>query len=82
MYVKELTGYTKPVGWGNNWPIDSRVPNVGGVVVFKYAHVGYITAIDPIAQTFTLTEANYHKNKISTRTLEYNNLTIKGFDAP
>ncbi len=79
-FAKRLTGYLATIGAARNWPTNAEIPLVGGVVVLnegKYGHVGVITAVN--ADSFTIVEANYIPNQKSSRTLNINNLDIKGF---
>ena len=84
-FVKRLTGFNEPVGYAKNWPVNSKVPVVGGVVItnessfggVRTGHVAYISAID--GDTLTLLEANYVRCKQSTRKLNINDKRILGF---
>lgn len=77
LYAKQLTGYNKPVGLAKNWPVNSQQPSLGAVVIFKYVHVAVIT--DIASDSFIITEANYIHNKISTRSLPFDDPSIRGY---
>ncbi len=78
LYAKSLTGYSQSVGAARNWPKNSPVPVVGGVVVTnesRIGHVGVILSID--GDSITITEANYYRCKKSTRTILLSSPVIK-----
>ncbi len=83
-FVKGLTGYDKVVGKAKNWPINSTLPSVGGVVITRESsagtytgHVAFITSIE--GNTMTLTEANYIHCKKSQRKMQIDDPIIVGF---
>lgn len=79
-FAKSLTGYTKTVGAARNWPKNSKVPVVGGVVITNESglgHVGYITAVRD--GEFDIIEANYSRCRKGVRTLKINNPVILGY---
>ena len=82
-YSKFRTGYSESVGNARNWPKNSQVPTVGGVVVTNESrpgHVGYIIAVRE--GSFDIIEANYSRCKVTTRTISINNPLILGFWTP
>ena len=79
-FVKGLTGLQETVGAARNWPINSKIPTVGGVVVLnesKFGHVAYITAVSQ--NSFTVVEDNYVPCAKSTRTLLLTDPGILGY---
>ncbi len=79
-FVKGLTGIQKVVGAARNWPINSKIPTVGGVVVLNESnsgHVAYITAVGE--DSFTVVEANYSPCRKTQRIISFENSDIKGF---
>jgi hypothetical protein len=71
-----------------NFPLgdaDKQVPNgpptVGGVVIFHYLNgVGHVAIIDAIsADSFEISEYNYHHCQTSKRTIRWDDPTIRGF---
>jgi surface antigen len=82
-FAKRLTGYDSVVGAAKNWPTNSELPSVGGVVVLdegRIGHVAYITAVQE--DSFTVSEANYISCKRSSRTLNISDKSIMGFWNP
>lgn len=77
LYAKSLTGYTKIIGLAKNWEINSKVPEVGAVVVFKYNHVAVITEM--ASSSFNITEANYVSGHITSRSLQFGDKSIQGY---
>lgn len=80
IYAKALTGYSQSVGYARNWPKNSLVPTVGGVVITnesRVGHVGVITAID--GDNITIIEANYSICRKTIRILNTSNPVILGY---
>lgn len=80
IYAKALTGYSQSVGNARNWPKNSPVPVVGGIVITnesRVGHVGVITSVN--GNEFTITEANYSRCKKGIRTLNVSNPSILGY---
>lgn len=69
------------IGYAINHPVNSPTPRVGGLVVTyegrKTGHIAAITAVS--GDTFTITEANYIRCQVGTRTLKIGDPRIKGF---
>lgn len=86
MVVKSFTGYTKPVGVARNWPKNSTVPKVGGVVITNEgsAKVGHVALIESLDDTHLyLKEGNYKHCKLTTgRKMLRTNQSILGFWNP
>lgn len=83
IFVKRLTGYDKVVGEAKNWPTNSEIPSIGGVVVLdegNVGHVAYITSVN--GDSFTISEANYIICQRSSRTLNISDKSIMGFWNP
>lgn len=79
-FVKRLTGYDKSVGTAKNWPINTKTPTVGGVVVTNESpsgHVAYIMGVN--GNLLTVKEANWVHCKLTTRTINTDDRIIKGF---
>lgn len=79
-YAKAKTGFSQVVGYAKNWPINSAYPTKGGVVVTAegfYGHVAYITEV--YEDSFKVTEANFTKCSVTTRTIQLTNSNIIGF---
>lgn len=77
IYAKALTGYDKSVGRASNWPVNSTKPEVNSVVIFRYSHVAVITSMS--SSSFEITEANYKANQVSTRSLSFDDASIRGY---
>lgn len=83
LYAKQVTGYSKPVGYARNWPINNQVPIVGAVVIttessgFNTGHVGVVTAVSET--TINITEANYSRCKVTSRTISRSSKVIRGY---
>lgn len=83
LYAKSLTGYSTSVGAARNWPKNSLVPVVGGVVVTNDSRIGHVGVILSInGDSITITEANYSRCRKSTRTILLSSPVILGFWAP
>lgn len=82
--AKSLTGYAEPVGMARNWPINSLVPVIGGVVVTNESSVGHTAYIsDIVSGELILAEGNYQKCKFTFgRKLAINSSLILGFWKP
>lgn len=86
IFVKSITGYTGSVGAAKNWPINSNVPVVGGVIVFKgtidnpYGHVAYIEGIE--GNIIHIYQSNYDRCRINRDTVDLSDPGIKGFWQP
>lgn len=80
-YARWKSGiFTGRIGVARRHPINSNVPTVGAIVVTnesKAGHVGVVISVE--GETFTITEANYSRCKVGTRTLSINSKVIKGF---
>lgn len=72
-----------PNGYGDAkyWPVNSQTPEVGAIIVTYESwrgHVGIIRAVD--GYMVTIEEMNYAGfNRVSTRTVDYHTLPLKGF---
>ena len=85
LFAKKLTGYNKSVGYAKNWPVNSKTPVVGGVVItnesssgsYQTGHVAYILKIE--GETMTLIEGNYKRCQKSTRTMNIDDKKIIGY---
>lgn len=79
-YAKSLTGFNTPIGRAKNWPINSSIPVVGGVVVFKWLSTGHAAVVTDVTETdFGIKEAHYVGCSITIRRIPLNNPTIIGF---
>ncbi len=81
--VKALTGYTQSVGRARNWPINSKWPAVGSVVVTSESsagHVAYIIGIE--GNTLLLDETNWMPCQRGKRRLSMDDPSILGFWNP
>ncbi len=79
-FVKGIVGVQVSMGAAKNWPVNSSLPSIGGVVVTKespYGHVAYIKSIS--GNTMTLTEANYVPCRKSERKMQIDDPMIIGF---
>ena len=83
LFSKRLTGFTQSVGYAKNWPKNSEVPVIGGVVItsessgFNTGHVAVISEIN--GDTLTLLEANFERCKHTTRKIKTNDKVILGY---
>ena len=80
IFSKAMTGYTQSVGAARNWPKNSSIPVVGGVVITnesRAGHVAVITAVYP--DRIEVIEANYSRCRKSTRTILLSSPVILGF---
>lgn len=72
--------YTGRIGVARRHPINATKPTVGAIVVTnesRAGHVGVVISVE--GETFTITEANYSRCRVGTRTLSINSKVIKGF---
>jgi surface antigen len=63
-YCKAKTGYSGKVSSAKNWPINSRKPVIGGVVVLNigyFGHVAYIESVNEKKKIFTVSQFNFGK---------------------
>jgi len=81
LYGKQLTGYSKPVGYARNWERNSTEPIVGGVVITRESSVGHIAVITGIqGGKLILREANFTPCKETIgRELDINSPLILGY---
>jgi surface antigen len=80
LFAKSLTGYSKLVGNAINWPKNSKVPMVGGVVVTNESRAGHVAVITAVRDgEFDIVEANYSRCRKGVRTLKINNPVILGY---
>ena len=77
-YARVLTGVNK-YGDAITWKPNSAKPTLGAVVIFTYGHIGAVYAIDPIKEEILITEKHFIGDTISTRSLSFNDTTIKGY---
>lgn len=80
LFAKAMTGYNIPVGNARNWPKNSKVPVVGGVVITnesKAGHVAVITKVNP--DSIEVVEANYVRCRKGTRQISLNSPVILGY---
>lgn len=80
LFVKGLTGFSQAVGRAKNWPTNSALPAVGGVVITNessYGHVAFIKSID--GNVMTLVEANYIPCRKGGREMRIDDPRIIGF---
>lgn len=83
LYAKALTGYSRPVGWAKNWPINTGLPVIGGVIVTNDGLAGHVAVITAITgETLALKEANWLSCQKSTRQLNMTDSSIMGFWRP
>lgn len=86
LFVKTIVGDIGLVGAGKNWPINSDVPVIGGVVVFKgtqsnpYGHVAYLEGI--VGNTGYIYQSNYIRCMVNRDTIDLSDPDIKGFWKP
>ncbi len=80
IYARSITGYNNSVGNARNWPKNSKVPVVGGVVVTNESRVGHVAVITAVyPDKIEVQEANYSRCRKTTRTISLNSPVIKGF---
>lgn len=81
--AKAITGYAQTVGYAINWPLNSSIPTLGGVVVFKIGPYGHVAVIDAInADSFHIKESNYRYCQFTQRWIAFTDPTIKGYWVP
>lgn len=93
-YCKAKTGFSGKVGNGKDWPINSKKPAKGEVVVLNigsFGHVAYIESVDEKKKTFKVSQYNFGKLKCSEcgvtdkykvkteSTYAFNDSRIKGY---
>lgn len=80
-YAAQQKGISTNYGNARNWPVNSKEPQVGAVAVTyesRLGHVAYVIAVN--GDNITLREMNYAGwGKVSTRTVNYHKLPLKGF---
>lgn len=63
-YCKSKTGYSGKVGSARNWPINSKKPVKGGVVLLNigtFGHVAFIDSVNEKKRTFEVSQYNFGK---------------------
>ncbi len=77
-----VLGITQIFGYGGSRLPVTQIPQVGSVIVFRYGHVGLISAIT--GSILTINESNLHwDGKITYgRQIALNDPTIKGYWSP
>lgn len=84
-YVKSKIGYTKSVGAARNWPINSKVPTKGAVIVTFESKAGHVGIVDHYDSEYVYleSEANYEKCTLTFgRKIKINSPVIKGYYIP
>lgn len=80
IFAKQRTGFTQSVGAARNWPRNSSVPVVGGVVITRESYAGHVAVITAVRETdFDVIEANYVHGRVSTRTISIDSRVIIGY---
>lgn len=80
LFAKSLTGYSKLVGNARNWPRNTKVPIVGGVVVTNESRAGHVAVITAVhSDSIEVVEANYSRCRKSSRTISLNSSVILGY---
>lgn len=82
-YAKQRSGINVgPVGYAKNHPINSHVPKVGSIMVMHSGWTGHLAVVTAVkGNLITITEANWKHCQQSTRTLNANNPSIRGYYA-
>ncbi len=79
-FAKAITGYNKTVGAARNWPINTKIPLVGEVVVTKESYTGHVIVITAVRPgEIDIVEGNYLHCKATQRTLPLTDPLIKGY---
>lgn len=72
--------YTGRIGVARRHPINSQTPTIGAIVVTNESWAGHVGVVISVGDgQFTITEANYSRCRVGTRTLSINSKVIKGF---
>lgn len=81
LWVKAQVPFTRSVGNARNWPVTSKVPSVGAVVVTYESRPGHVALVTGIEGDFLiLSEANYSRCRVTHgRRLNIHSSLIKGF---
>lgn len=80
LVAKAFTGVTQSIGNARNWPRNSSVPVVGGVVITNESRAGHVAFITSVSNDeFSVKEGNYEHCKLSTRTIAINSPFILGY---
>jgi surface antigen len=80
-YVAQEKGITERWGNARDWPVNSQTPKVGAIVVTYESRLGHVGLVTKVDETMvTIREMNYiGYNRVSTRTVDYRTLPLKGF---
>lgn len=81
-YAASRKGITTNYGNAKNWPVTSKEPSQGSILVTyenrTYGHVAYVEAVDGFK--VTVSEMNYVGfGVVSKRTVDIRNIPLKGF---
>lgn len=81
LYARLITGLNESVGLAKNWPINSKYPTIGGVVVTSEGKVGHVAVIKDIKDgKLILDESNWVSCTITSgRELPIDSPLIRGY---
>ena len=82
--VKDVVGYTEPVGLAKNWPITTQIPQAGAVVVMRSGWTGHVAYVLRIEEGFlVLYEGNWTRCRLTVgRKVSVNDPSIIGYWMP
>lgn len=79
-YIRQFRDFP-PIGAARNMPILTQTPYIGAIMVTNESSAGHVALVVGITDTtVTIREANYIPCAKSTRTLNINDLRIKGYN--
>jgi len=81
-YIKSLTGFTQSIGYARNWPVNSKIPTPGAVIITYESRAGHVAIVDHADANWVYiqSEANYSRCRVTyTRKLPLNSPLIKGY---
>lgn len=71
------------IGFARNHPINSHIPQVGAIMVTSESAAGHVAVVTAVNNTtLTVSEANYVRCKVSSRTLAKDSAFIRGYYFP
>lgn len=80
MYAKYVLGHSGALGVAKDIKPNTQTPVVGGIVLTSEGQFGHVAVILEVSDTSLLvTEANYIPDTISTRSIQLDDPSIRGY---
>ncbi len=84
LWARAQTGFDQSVGYARNWPVTSKMPRVGAIVVTSESWAGHVAIVASMdADNIYVNEANYDRCRVTYgRAILINSKLIKGYNSP